>query len=199
MKDLYSSSAGNPDLREERGTNWEMGFAYQGQIGLNGAVFYNRIRDLIQSIRTPEGWKMPVNIGNARIAGFELGLNKDLEKLRLSANYTFTDSEDLEAEQQLPLVPRSQVNFMFDVLPRPDWKLSLWGTGALGIETLYKDEILTVPDYFVVNAGVTKMFESFEIFLRVENLLDASYVTEPGYPMASRTFRAALRLRYQAN
>jgi hypothetical protein len=31
----------------------------------------------------------------------------------------------------------------------------------------------------------------------VENLLDASYVTEPGFPMPARTFRVALRLRYQ--
>lgn len=199
MKDLYSSTSGNPDLREERGTNWEMGFAHQRQIGLTGAVFYNRIRDLIQSIRTPEGWKMPVNIGNARITGFELGLQKDLETLRLSANYTFLDSKDLEADQPLSLVPKSQVNFVLDVLPKPDWKLSLWGTGAMGIQTEYKDDILTVPDYFTVNAGVTKIVEWFEIFVRVENLLDASYVTEPGFPMPARTFRAALRLRRQGN
>ncbi len=57
---------------------------------------------------------------------------------------------------------------------------------------MYKDDILTVPDYFILNAGLTKTFGGFEIFARVENLLDASYVTEPGFPMASRQFRIAL-------
>jgi iron complex outermembrane receptor protein len=199
MKDLYSSTAGNPDLREERSTNLELGFAYERQIGLTGAVFYNRIRDLIQSIRTPEGWKMPTNVGSARITGFELGLQKNLESMKLSLNYTFLDSKDLDLDQPLPLVPSSQINFMFDVLPRHDWRLSLWGTGALGIQTTYKDDILTVPDYFVLNAGITKTFHVFEIFARAENLLDASYVTEPGFPMPARKFRVALRLRYQRN
>ncbi len=195
MKDLYSSTAGNPDLREERNTNLEMGFAYERQIGLTGAVFYNRIRDLIQSIRTPEGFNMPTNIGRARITGFEVGARKELESLKLSVNYTFIDSEDLDAELPLPLVPESQINFNLDFMPRADWQLSLWGTGALGIETLYKDDILTVPDYFILNAGLTKSFGGFEIFARVENLLDASYVTEPGFPMAARQFRIALRLK----
>jgi iron complex outermembrane receptor protein len=195
MKDLYGSTAGNPNLREERSTNWELGFAYERKIGLTGAVFYNRIRDLIQSIRTPDGWRTPTNIGRGQITGFELGLQAKLERLRLAVNTTYIDSKDLDTEQPLPLVPGFQINFNLDVLPQPDWRLSLWATGALDIQTAYRDDILTVPEYFVLNTGVTKSFRRFEIFARVENLLDASYVTEPGFPMPSRQFRIALRLR----
>lgn len=196
MKDLYSSTAGNPDLREERSTNVEVGFGYKRKIGLTGAVFYDRIRDLIQSLRTPEGWRMPTNVGRARITGFELGLEKDLETSKLSVNYTFIDSKDLDTDRPLPLVPGSQINFLLDVMPRKDWKLSAWGAGALDIQTTYGEDTLEVPDYFVVNAGVTKFFGAYEVFARVENFLDASYVTEPGFPMPARTFRIALRLRY---
>ncbi len=95
MKDLYSSTAGNPDLREERSTNWKWASPMNDRLVLTGAVFYNRIRDLIQSIRTPEGWRMPTNVGRARITGFELGARKELESLKLSVNYTYIDSEDL--------------------------------------------------------------------------------------------------------
>jgi iron complex outermembrane receptor protein len=195
MKDLYSSTTGNPDLREERSTNWEVGLAYEGELALTASFFRNRIRDLIQSIRTPEGWRMPTNIGRARISGFELGLRKDLEKLRLSTNYTMTDSEDSESGRPLPLVPRSQYSFMLDILPRADWRLSFWAAGAADIETEYDGEILEVSGYIIANAGISRMFEGFEISARVENLSDASYVTEPGFPMPGRTFRAALRLR----
>jgi iron complex outermembrane receptor protein len=196
LKDLYSSSAGNPDLREERGNNLELGFDYQGPVGLTGAVFYNRFRDLIQSIRNPDGFRVPSNVGGARIAGFELGCRKKTDSWLLSGNYTYLNSKDLDTDLQLPLVPASQVNLMVDYLPRPDWKLSFWGTGALGISTRLDEETLDIPDYFVANAGVAKTFDIFELSLRTENLLNASYVTEPGYPMPARSWRVALRVSY---
>jgi iron complex outermembrane receptor protein len=195
MKDLYSSTSGNPDLREERSTNWEVGFAYERGFGITGAVFYNSIDDLIQSIRMPDGWRVPTNVGRARIAGFELGLRKDLGKLKMSVNYTFLDSEDRDTGQPLPLVPRSQINYILDIRPRRDWTVSFWAAGAMDIETLYDDEVLAVPDYVTANLGLARRFDAFELSARVENLSDASYVTEPGFPMPGRTFRLALRLK----
>jgi iron complex outermembrane receptor protein len=195
MKDLYGSQAGNPDLREERGTNFEAGFVYTDRVRLTGAVFHKRIRDLIQSIRNADGWRMPVNVGRAQITGFELGVKVGSEKLKLSADYAYLDSKDMDTDQPLPLVPESQISVILDVLPRPDWTLSFWGTGGLGSQTYFNDEPLVVPDYFVLNGSVTKTFGRLELSARVENLLDASYVTEPEFPMPSRSFRAVLRFR----
>jgi iron complex outermembrane receptor protein len=195
MKDLYGSQAGNPDLREERGSSWEAGFVYTKAVRLNGAVFHRRIRDLIQSIRNADGWLTPVNVGRARITGFELGAQVRRERLSLSADYTFLDSKDIDTGLRLPLVPESRVSLIFEVSPRPDWTLSFWGTGGLGAQTYYDDEVLVVPGYFVVNGGLSKVLGPAEISLQAENLLDASYVTEPGFPMASRSLRAIVRLR----
>ncbi len=64
-------------------------------------------------------------------------LRKDLESLKLSVNYTYLDSEDLDAEQPLPLVPESQINFILDSYPDPTGELSFWGTGALGYPDAY--------------------------------------------------------------
>jgi len=195
MKDLYGSQAGNPDLREERGSSWEAGFVYTKAVRLSGAVFHRRIRDLIQSTRNADGWLTPVNVGRARITGFELGARVRRDRLRLSADYTYLDSKDVDTELPLPLVPESRVSLILEVSPHPDWTLSLWGAGGLGAQTYYDDEVLVVPDYFVVNGGLSKVLGPIEISVQAENLLDAAYVTEPGFPMASRSLRAIVRLR----
>jgi hypothetical protein len=71
--------------------------------------------------------------------------------------------------------------------------------GAAGSETEYKGEILKVPAYFVANAGVSRDFRLLELFFKVENMLDASYETEPGFPMKSRTFRVGVNFRVSAD
>jgi outer membrane cobalamin receptor len=195
MKDLYGSRAGNPDLREERGSSWEAGFVYTKAVRLSGAVFHRRIRDLIQSIRNADGWLTPTNVGRARITGFELGAQVRRERLSLSADYTFLDSKDADTDLPLPLVPESRVSLILEVSPRPDWTLSFWGMGGLRAQTYYDDEVLVVPDYLVVNGGLSKVLGPAEISIQAENLLDASYVTESGFPMASRSLRAIVRLR----
>jgi outer membrane receptor protein involved in Fe transport len=164
-------------------------------VSLSGAVFHKRIRDLIQSIRDVDGFRTPTNVGRAHITGFELGAKLDFERLKLSANYAYVDSTDLDTGRPLPLVPKSQINMILDVLPRPDWTLSFWGRGASGSETSFGEEILAVPGYFVANVGIAKALGRLEVSARVENLFDSSYFTEPGFPVPSRSFRALMRFR----
>ncbi|MBN2430655.1 MAG: TonB-dependent receptor [Acidobacteria bacterium] len=194
MKDLYSSTAGNPDLREERGTNYELGFGYDHGFRITGAVFTNRVRDLIEGVRMPEGWRVAVNIGRARITGFEVGIARDWAAVQFSANYTYLNTKNLDTGLDLPLVPESQFNVMVNVTHWRHWRFSLWG---IAMDESFADnqgERLRVPAYMIANAGVTRRFEYFDLFAKVENLLDADYVTEPGFPMKSRTFRVGLRL-----
>ena len=37
----------------------------------------------------------------------------------------------------------------------------------------------------------------FSLYVKVDNLFDKAYATEPGYPMASRRFEAGFRLRLE--
>ncbi|HPC11597.1 MAG TPA: sugar ABC transporter permease [candidate division Zixibacteria bacterium] len=43
---------------------------------------------------------------------------------------------------------------------------------------------------------VINSIKSFQVFARVENLLDQAYSTEPGFPMPARSFKAGLRFDY---
>lgn len=196
MRALYGSIGGNPDLQDERGTNYELGAEWGRVVTLHGAVFYNQVHDLIQSIRLPNGYNTYINIGRAHIGGFELSAEKSLEWLRISGNYTYLDAQNEDADAPLPLVPKSQGNAVIDILPASNWRISLWGIAASRSQTTNRNQVVYAAGYFVANAAVARKFQDFELYAQAENLLDKGYVTEPGYPMPCRTFKVGLRWNY---
>ncbi|MGD2295635.1 MAG: TonB-dependent receptor [Candidatus Aminicenantes bacterium] len=196
MKSMYSLPYGNPDLRDERATSYEFGVSYEKGFHFNGAVFYNRIKDLIQIIRLPDGYNTNSNVGRARLFGFELGLQKALDWAEFSLNYTFLDGRNLEENRPLDLLPESQFNFAVNSVLPLDVKCSLWGLAVSRAEVRIKDVVVSNPSYFVLNAMVSKRFTGFTIFFKGENLLNRFYTTEPGYPMKSRTLAFGFRVNF---
>lgn len=193
MKSLYSSQVGNPDLKDERGTSYEFGLKYEREFLITAAFFYNRIRDLINAVRLPDGSRTSLNIGKARILGFEFEFQKALRWLNFSVNYTYLDGKNEEENRPLDLIPESQLNFVLNIMDRKKLQFTLWGIAVSSAELRIQNDIVEAPGYFVLNAILSKSFLNFTIFLKGENLLDKSYTTEPGYPMKSRTVSAGLK------
>jgi iron complex outermembrane receptor protein len=196
MRSLYSTQGGNPDLKHERGTSYELGFLYERDFLLSGAVFYNKIEDLIQSVRLLDGSRTNLNIGQAHIAGFEMEFSKAFRWLDLSVNYTYLDGVNEDEDRPLDLVPKSQLNFVMNVFFRKNAKFTLSGLYVSSAEVQIFEDIVTIPGYFVLNAVFSVRISAFTVFLKAENLLDNYYTTEPGYPMKARTL--ALGFRYNA-
>ncbi|MFQ5721588.1 MAG: TonB-dependent receptor domain-containing protein, partial [Candidatus Aminicenantales bacterium] len=193
MKSLYSSHGGNPELRDERGTNYELGITYNKNFLVKGAVFYNRIKDLIQVIRLPEGFNSNMNIGQADIFGFELGLEKNTDWIKLAANYTFFKGENKEEKRSLDLLPQSQFNFTLETTLTHSLRLNLWGIVISNSEVNIYNKQVKIPGYFILNSILTKSLNNFNIFLKAENLFNKYYVTEPGYPMKARTITLGIK------
>jgi iron complex outermembrane receptor protein len=194
MRSLYSTIGGNPNLKHERGTNYELGFSYRGDFLLAGAAFYNRIRDLIQPIRLPDGSQSNLNIGRAKIAGFELEFGKAIDWGDISVNYTFLHGVNEDEDRPIDLVPESQLNFVLNIFDKKRTRFSLWGLYVSSAEVEVFGDIIKIPGYFVLNAKLSYEVSSFVLFLKGENLLDSSYVTEPGFPMKARAI--ALGFKY---
>ena len=193
MRSLYSSRGGNPDLKDERGVSYELGLRYERNFLLSGAIFYNRIKDLISAVRLPSGFQTNLNIGKANIFGFELEAQKAGSWIGFSVNYTYLDARNEEENRPLDLVPESQLNFVLDVTDRNKLQLTVWGLAVSRSEMKIFDDIVKIPGYFVLNAIVSKSFSNFTIFLKGENLFNKYYVTEPGYPMRARTVSVGLK------
>ncbi len=196
MKSLYSTSTGNPDLMDERGTSYEVGLRYEKKFLLSGAVFYNKIRDLINPVRLPDGSQTNLNVGKARIFGFELEFQETFSWLDLSVSYTFLDGENEEERRPLDLVPESQLNFVLSLNGKKGIQFTIWGLGVSSYEVRIVDETVRVPAYFILNAALSKKFSLLTVFLKAENLFNTFYVTEPGYPMKGRTIAAGLKLNF---
>ncbi|MGB2763449.1 MAG: TonB-dependent receptor, partial [Candidatus Aminicenantaceae bacterium] len=189
----YSSSVGNPDLKDERGTSCEFGLRYDREFLLSSAVFYNKIKYLINSIRLPDGSRTSLNIGNAHIFGFELEFQKATSWMNFSANYTYLNGKNEEENRPLDLIPESQLNFILDIGNKNKLQFTLWGLAVTSSEVKIFNDIVKIPAYFVFNVVLSKSFSNFTIFLKGENLLNKYYITEPGYPMKARTIAVGLK------
>ena len=194
MKELYSTSSGNPDLEAENNTSYEIGWQYAGAVDIKGALFYQDVKDLIESEYLPDDTELYINIGRAEIKGFEIGLEKAYKCLYLSVNYTYLDTLNKDADHALDLVPESQFNFGIGYRAPCNAELFVWGLSASSSRLFDDDESIKVPSYFVLNASLQKTFSWATVYVKGENLLDEQYFTEPGFPMRSRTISAGVRI-----
>jgi len=195
MKSLYSTSSGNPDLTEEIGQNLEASFTIKKGLSLNGAVFYNRVKDLINSIRFPSGYSRYDNIEEAEIMGFELGISKKIFVFETFLNYTYLHTENKDHGEPLDFTPEYQFNFFIHTDEIKGFTFSTWGLAVSKSQACFKGSSLSIPGYFLWNASVKKKFSNTMIYMKIENLLDTHYFTEPGFPMKARTISMGINIR----
>jgi iron complex outermembrane receptor protein len=197
MRALYSSSSGNPDLRDETGRNVELGISIDRGFYVNGAIFYNQIEDLIQSYRGLEGYKNYENVGKAEIYGLELEASKRFGLVYVDLNYSYLEAWDRDQDLRLDYVPRSQFNVLIQIGEYKGFSLFLWGLSvSKSIAKMGKGppfEVIDIPGYTLLNASLQKKLGPMILFVKIENLLDEIYFTEPGFPLKSRTFSFGLK------
>lgn len=195
MRSLYSTTSGNPDLRDELGRTFELGASYTGWLKAGLNLFSSSYRDLITSIRQPDGTRKYVNIGQARIKGMEIETGKSIGHLSLQVQYTYLDAWNITDNRKLDLVPNSQLSFMTAYTKPDDFSAAFWVIGVSQAQTFLNNAVVAVPSYLVGNLTLEKYFKSGSFFIRVENLFNKAYFTEPGYPVTGRRIEIGFGLR----
>ncbi|MFC3460225.1 TonB-dependent receptor domain-containing protein [Massilia haematophila] len=176
---------GDPDLKAETSTNYELSAHFDNKAGWTGGatVFYTDFQDKVSnalvyaSPGVPARWVedpnyrlwYSYNIDNATIRGLELTARyKPSRALNVSANYTYTDSEQKGGDyagQALTRTPKHAGTV------RADWTvkrgLTLWSSATYhGKEinaaarsgsngTLLANGVREYDDYTLVDAGVS--------------------------------------------
>jgi outer membrane receptor for ferrienterochelin and colicins len=128
-------SYGNPNLKPETSTSWELGTIFQNESGFTagGTFFFTSFKDKIGSEPNPNvantNWS--VNVDSAESYGFESFMRyRFLEDWTLSANYTWTNSEYKSgADQGSPFVNTPEHVFNARLRWQTTDKLSLWVSG----------------------------------------------------------------------
>jgi iron complex outermembrane receptor protein len=196
MRSLYSSSSGNPDLLSESGTSLELSSAYSKGVFLTGSVFFNRFRNFIDSVRLPDGTRRYYNVGEARINGFEIQAQKSLRWLSLTFNYTFVDHRNITDDRPLDAQSKHNANFDASFFPLRGFRIGF--NGIYGSESWWYDSfsstVLSIPAYFNLDAITSyKLSGRYELFVKLGNVFDHYFYTEPGFPWRGRYLEIGVR------
>jgi outer membrane receptor protein involved in Fe transport len=198
---LGGSIVSNPALVPERSRGWDAGLRYaheNGHLSASATYFDLRVRDLIDF--DPVQFRLE-NLGEVRSRGVELeGYVAPLEGLELRGHATFTDTVDTETGDRL--------------LERPRWRGGLvlgWRPVEpllVRVEALFVGSVLgvSVPTgqntrveldaYERVDLALSWSPRAWlEVYLAVDNLLDATYREAVGYPTRGIRPRAGVELR----
>jgi len=211
LKELYSRmSGGNPDLKPQQTTAYEIGVdqVVNGSLSTSLTYFYNSVTDLIDKTGSKSLNTVHYeNIGEARIQGVEASLNADLsERLHANLNYTYMNTLDKEQDRQLESRPRHRANL--------DLRYLFQGGQLLSTQLSYSqrqfyefqatrraDPVWTkAPDYFLVNMRFEHPLPEFagvdsKLYLQVDNLTDKDYINDSNL-MPGRTFLLGMNARF---
>ena len=200
----------NPNVRQERATNYELGFEATPAAGLKltGAVYYSDLKDaLIQIPVVVPGFgnvNQTRNVAKGDYYGFEAGAEASLgETLDLGGNVTYIHRKLKDAN-----------NAVVQLTGVPDWKAFAYVNWrplpklTLRPNVEYADQRGTVTttapltyyrtgSYMLVNLSADyDITEKVRVTLGVQNLGDQDYQLTDGFPEAGRTFQASVRARF---
>lgn len=197
MRSMYSQSSGNPDLLSESGTSFEFATTWNGPLYVTGSVFFNRFKNFIDTVRLPDGTRRYFNIGKAHINGFEVQVQKNLSWLSGTANYTYLDHRNDTDGRPLDAQPKHNLNFDVSVMPAEGFRVGFYG--LLGSTSWWYNSststVLTIPSYFSLDAIASYAFNGrYEIFMRLGNVFDDYFYTEPGFPWRGRYLEIGIKV-----
>ncbi|MFT0548479.1 TonB-dependent receptor domain-containing protein [Allopusillimonas ginsengisoli] len=208
---------GNSDLKPESSTNYELGFAWSSPDELSFGVmaYHTRFKDKIGKeyiCNTPDNAppsctyngetrysiQQYTNLDAATLQGVEATFGMPLGPVRMTTNYTYSDSEITSGQNEgkpLNNTPRHMFNVGLDW--KPTSKLGVWGKLKFKSDTIDGGED-RIPSYTLVDVGTTYKFNRHITgFLGIYNLLDKQVGSELyGKTLDGRRYYAGVSLDF---
>lgn len=180
---------GNPDLKPEENTGYDVGFEqaiFGGRAQFGATYFRNDITDLIESTYDPTTFVSTyANVGKAKTDGVEAFISADLTKdLRIRADYTYTQATNEDTGGWLLRRPHNKASVTLGWTPTDKLLLTgavLYYGDSLDINrATFENEIL--PSFTVVNVAADyKLTDNMSIYGRIDNLFDEHYEILDGF------------------
>ena len=186
FRELYLYRFANADLEPEKMMNYEVSlgkyFSRFLQAELTG--YYCRGNNLIQTLDQKNQ-----NTGTFINKGIELSMQSSpIDRLHVYFTYSYLHT----SLKNLTGAPRHQYYIGVDYKPIRQLEI---GADLKGIVGLYGADDVPEQNYAVVNLKVTyNICRYVSVFMRLENLTDARYVINRGYPMPGFTAMGGFRV-----
>lgn len=174
---LYDSWSGNAELELETSESWE--FLLRGDVyGVETELSYFNI-GFDNMLDYNYASSQYDNIADAKIKGVEFNASKSLDNLNVSANYTYTDTEDKTTGTQLSRRARHNANLQATY----DWQqVSLTGIYQYQGTRFDANSNSSLAAYNTLDIGVNyQLNDAWKLQLKANNIFDTDYETAPGY------------------
>ncbi len=198
---LYSQY-GDESLDPEESTGFDAGFEQffnNGGIKIEAAIFFNKFDNLIDF---DSNLNLYDNIAKSESNGLELMSSFRInDNLSFSTGYTFTNTEDKTTGELLLRRAKHKLNFNSTYLFLEHGSLNLNGNYVGEREDMdfstWPAERVTLDPYILLNfAGSYDFSEYFQLYGRIDNLLDEEYEDVRGYGTLGRTLTGGLRFNF---
>lgn len=206
MKDRYSYRFGqavpNPELKEERSNNWEVGYSHL--LGLRTfaevSLFRSDVSNSTQRFYLEPNLFQFRNIGEARYLGGEIGLRSSLtSRLQWMGNYTYLSRKNTFDPSLIMLdTPRhsTYTSLTWLATDRVNLLADLRYEGGRHFQN-EAGRYGRGSNFATVGIGGSlKLYRGTDIQAGVHNLLDRNYLLVDGFPEAGRTSFVNLRYRF---
>jgi len=193
INELFWPDFGNPDLDPEQSQSFDVGVdqtLLAGRVTISGGYFWNRYRDLIQTIQSapvcgtgPFGANYcPINVASAKSQGWEGSVNVVMiqeqpwmKRLELKGQYTMTLTRDLMNSTRLRRWPVDQASLSLYYQPVDSLNMTL-DFRIVGAQFNDRENTQRVDSFEVVNLAVNyDISKQFQAYVRVDNLFDEEY------------------------
>ncbi len=198
--DLYWTGSGNSNLKTEKGLQGEFGLTTKlDPLTYEGTIFGRNIYNaIIWAPTSPGSWTwLPYNIGHSVYFGTEQAVTLELsDMVALSASYLYNKSYDLSNGQTFSdNVEVSNVR-KHTAKASASFTYSLFDAVLSG-EYLGKTSSASSKQIFILNLSMNaQVTDSLKVYVAVDNLLNASYELQSGYPMPGAKIRLGGNLKF---
>ncbi len=203
FNDLYWYAGGNIDLKPETSYQLELGQEFSvGELKADLAAYFIKSEDLIKWVPGNGGLWQPHNIAESRNFGVELALGyylkiNDRHAFDFSANYSYTEAEDLQKKKQLIYVPNHKATGSIEYA---------FGSFSVYVQGLFNGRAYTTTDnsewvdaYAIFNIGAQftlPLKPTLTLGGRIKNLGNVYYENVAYRPMPSRNFQIFLNFNF---
>ena len=188
FRELYLYRMANPDLQPEKMTNYEIsvGKAFSRYFSTEITGYYSNGRNMIQTVDQKNQ-----NTGRFINKGIELAAHSHpADNLWLSATYSYLHT----SLTNLVGAPRNQ--YYLGVQWKP-WDFLHIDVDLKGVGSLYVADNIKNQNYALINLKLTwDVCRYLSLFTRLENITDARYTINRGYPMPGFTALAGFKLHF---
>lgn len=177
FSDLYYPGSGNPDLEAETSKTWELQWRAQlGRSQLETSLYRTDIDNLIGYI-----YPQSVNVGQARINGFEASLSQDILGWQTALGLSLIDPRNRDSGQRLQLTPQRTLSLDLDrrfaaFNAGASWRAVSHSYDYGVVDANYTSKRQTLPGYGLLDLrSGWQASNSVRLDLQVNNLLDRQY------------------------